>query len=992
MDLRDVIKLRQQHEQQFAQEQVVTNGRIVARNGTAKVPGVLNYVWVSPSLEEEDGDLLAEPVAVYNRTVKVRVGLAVQVGFAPYSSVLEILRTIVDTSSQTEDTRGINLEPHAGSHRVDGDDPLYVEERAFMSLLTYPTGTGMSVHVSGYGYWDEAGNWQVFDGQRDLDLSSHVPGSGSRLVLISLNRSTNSLVITDGDVFVTDTLAVLPDAPSLPAGHVPSAFVYLGATSMVRVLWPHIFNARDFMGRFAAHKLLSSAHSDTVIGDVAAGDLIYGNSTPGWARLPKGTDDQVLTLVSGLPAWADPAGGGGWPFDHELTVDQTNSAAAYPTILDAHTAAAADDVLTLGPASYGEAAVTISKNISIQGRNKRRTLINNPLTVNHSGADISDLYIYVSGSGAFGLKLQSSGGTRNIAAEHRSVADARAVVVEGSVTLRDVFARSDGSTSSYAVEVAATGTALLEFDCYLSSSGAGTNYDLYIQTGGFAILNGCILAQGLIGGDLTNVSGWYRDDNGRITIIGGVWLYRADGIRRQFASFAAAYAAASDGDTIRLFNGTHSFTASQTIAKSITIEGEGLGTILTSSVDSGVAFDVDIADTVTFRNLVVRHTGGGTDSGLFYTDNATIILDNALAEKTSGAPSGTGYGVWLNGGGLIMKNAARVSVTSGATCYGLWNDAGTTAIIIDAGCEVGGTDADIYGAVGASTLSLTGAKLSNDTLTWAGTAQGQYQSTAGDLVVVSTSVIKGDGSNFPTLGTTTLAEKWGHIYLGTSKDIYPFNDGYPLFQRVANAGFTPIEHWSQAADDDGSWTGFAGYTGFSNPPNTVSRSASRIGISHTSGATRYFYYRGGFTSLTNKQIFALCAPRVNAQAGIMIDDGNNNADGLGANNFFRVFLDWTGGVTTYAVLTIERRTGGGAVTTTTFQNLIPSVFYGLGISATGTLYTNWSANAFFFKELPVSVIAAVGSQTWTPARMGLYGRQTSGGSALQGLWDWWTEL
>lgn len=45
-------------------------------------------------------------------------------------------------------------------------------------------------------------------------------------------------------------------------------------------------------------------HTDTLAGAVASGDLIHGNATPKWARLAKGSDGQVLTLVGGLPAWA----------------------------------------------------------------------------------------------------------------------------------------------------------------------------------------------------------------------------------------------------------------------------------------------------------------------------------------------------------------------------------------------------------------------------------------------------------------------------------------------------------------------------------------------------------------------------------------------------------------------------------------------------------------------------------------------------------------
>jgi len=46
-----------------------------------------------------------------------------------------------------------------------------------------------------------------------------------------------------------------------------------------------------------------------IIQEPVAGDIIYGDATPKWAKLAKGDNDEVLTLVAGLPSWA--AGGGG---------------------------------------------------------------------------------------------------------------------------------------------------------------------------------------------------------------------------------------------------------------------------------------------------------------------------------------------------------------------------------------------------------------------------------------------------------------------------------------------------------------------------------------------------------------------------------------------------------------------------------------------------------------------------------------------------------
>lgn len=45
----------------------------------------------------------------------------------------------------------------------------------------------------------------------------------------------------------------------------------------------------------AVHNLLSATHGDTVTASVVRGDIVYGDATPRWNRLPKGTSGQVLT-------------------------------------------------------------------------------------------------------------------------------------------------------------------------------------------------------------------------------------------------------------------------------------------------------------------------------------------------------------------------------------------------------------------------------------------------------------------------------------------------------------------------------------------------------------------------------------------------------------------------------------------------------------------------------------------------------------------------
>lgn len=68
--------------------------------------------------------------------------------------------------------------------------------------------------------------------------------------------------------------------------------------------------ASDITG--SNHNVLSATHSDTVAASVVKGDIVVGNSTPKWTRLPVGTNTQVLTADSAEATgikWAAAAGG-----------------------------------------------------------------------------------------------------------------------------------------------------------------------------------------------------------------------------------------------------------------------------------------------------------------------------------------------------------------------------------------------------------------------------------------------------------------------------------------------------------------------------------------------------------------------------------------------------------------------------------------------------------------------------------------------------------
>lgn len=54
----------------------------------------------------------------------------------------------------------------------------------------------------------------------------------------------------------------------------------------------------------APHALLSASHNDSVTHAVVRGDLVVGNSTPAWERLPKGTNGSLLTCNATDTAWS----------------------------------------------------------------------------------------------------------------------------------------------------------------------------------------------------------------------------------------------------------------------------------------------------------------------------------------------------------------------------------------------------------------------------------------------------------------------------------------------------------------------------------------------------------------------------------------------------------------------------------------------------------------------------------------------------------------
>jgi hypothetical protein len=209
-------------------------------------------------------------------------------------------------------------------------------------------------------------------------------------------------------------------------------------------------------------------------------------------------------------------------------------------------------------------------------------------------------------------------------------------------------------------------------------------------------------------------------------------------------------------------------------------------------------------------------------------------------------------------------------------------------------------------------------------------------------------------------------------------------------KRLVNYYTVPLEHWTTAGADDIAWTGWASYTGFVTPSYTV-RNNSKMTIAHSSVPVRAFYHRPYINA--DKYLITRIAQNGYTECGLMVDDGVGNADGLGANNFYRVFAERAGSDVALVNICLEHRAGGGAVTKSTLMTGLPPNFFS-GISLRyggGTRWTSWSAYLYLYGEMGTLYVAELAGLTWKPARHGLFFAQKVG-TLRPGIFDWFTEV
>jgi len=461
-------------------------------------------------------------------------------------------------------------------------------------------------------------------------------------------------------------------------------------------------------------------------------------------------------------------------------------------------------------------------------------------------------------------------------------------------------------------------------------------------------------------------------------------------------------AAAAKRYGILILTGNFAETAAITIPQYVHVAGMGEGSRIEMAGNT-----LTMSDDSSLQDVVVTHSGGtaidcvNADCQLF---NVKVIVSNEPA-----------YGVDITGDSAAELYHVIVEFTTSGSTYAFHVAGTATPLLWD--CKADDTT-NINDALSVSdsacivtTKYCTFHGYGNDVWTGAASTWQHFKceydannSTIGGTetplrdgaVEIASDAIRGHSNLYPDLGTTTLAQKLGNVYLARCYDVYPDHDEYGLWTRLVNFGVAcPDEHWHQGADEL-AWTGWAAYVGYATP-NNIQHDYSQKRVRHNA-ATRAFYYRAAATdnNIYLRQGVSLWLTTVGAitlHAGVMIDDGVDAGDGNGANNYYRVMVEATALTTNWNVRR-EYRVGGGApVVAVTAFSLPPGDLYcPVLVAKQNPDWTNWWAGMYYRRTNARETSIQIDNPpfTWTPARVGLY-YYVNGANNGFGLWDWYDE-
>ena len=199
------------------------------------------------------------------------------------------------------------------------------------------------------------------------------------------------------------------------------------------------------------------------LGSDAAGDVMYYNGT-NYARLAKGSNDEVLTLASGVPSWAAIASAGEAAFTAQSTPGVTPTATGTDAIAIGDGAVAGDAAADLGALAFGARSSAIGINSIAIGEYTDATGAQS-IAIGGASSDVNGADAGGSNAVAIGYNT-SAGGSYTVAIGINADASS-----SGAISLGDTSKTTAADAIAMGTLAHASGTESVAIGRYTDASG-----------------------------------------------------------------------------------------------------------------------------------------------------------------------------------------------------------------------------------------------------------------------------------------------------------------------------------------------------------------------------------------------------------------------------------------------------------------------------------------------------------------------------------------
>ena len=234
-ELRDAITNRLGEKQDAGEYYYGTLGSVTT--GAVQVPGRPGYVYVTLG----SGAI----TQAYNTRVPLTLNLPVVIGIDPIQAdkaQLSVLSARALPRAGSTPENFINVSGHHASHEYfnvnGGQDVVYVQLRQIMPLRPTPLG-GWNLYINPdlqivNGTWQTVGGSIYYLGNRAVTTYTSGSAGDERMMLISLDLTSGSVVFTNGILKAIST-STMADVPVTPPGNIPICAIrfWTGQTDII---------------------------------------------------------------------------------------------------------------------------------------------------------------------------------------------------------------------------------------------------------------------------------------------------------------------------------------------------------------------------------------------------------------------------------------------------------------------------------------------------------------------------------------------------------------------------------------------------------------------------------------------------------------------------------------------------------------------------------------------------------------------------------------